>query len=179
MSNPHKSRASAQTLIGARPWRGHCRHLAYLPRLAGLMLCVLVIVSVAGCAPNISRHGQIFSDAEVQQIQEGMTQDQVVLTLGSPNTTSAVSDNVYYYISSTTETPMGLMAPRVIDRRILAIYFDDAKTVTRVANYGLEDGKVIDFVTRETPSYGSEDGLIRELFRNIGRPSPVQSDNPF
>ncbi len=102
-----------------------------------------------------------------------MSQDQVVLTLGSPNTTSAVNDNVYYYISSTTETPMGLMAPRVIDRRILAVYFDDTRKVTRVAHYGLEDGKVIDFITRETPSFGSEDGLLKELFRNIGSGVPA------
>ncbi len=173
MSNQHQMRSSAQALIGARPRRLRHSTRAHAARLARVALAALLLTAVAGCASQVSRHGQIYSEAEVQQIQEGMSQDQVVLTLGSPNTTSAVNDNVYYYISSTTETPMGLMAPRVIDRRILAVYFDDTRKVTRVAHYGLEDGKVIDFITRETPSFGSEDGLLKELFRNIGSGVPA------
>jgi hypothetical protein len=51
--------------------------------------------------------------------------------------------------------------------------------VSRVANYGLQDGKVIDFVTRETPSRGSEDGLLKELFRNIGRPVPKATPGEY
>jgi len=124
---------------------------------------------VAACAAQTAQHGAIFTEAEIQQIQQGMTQDKVELTLGSPNATSTVGDGVYYYISTKTKTPVGFMAPQVVDRRVLAVYFDDARTVTRVANYGLEDGRVIDFITRETPTYGGEDGILKELFRNIGQ----------
>jgi outer membrane protein assembly factor BamE (lipoprotein component of BamABCDE complex) len=123
---------------------------------------------VAGCAVRTSQHGAIFTEAEIQQIQQGMTRDQVELTLGSPNAKSTVGDGVYYYISTKTEQPIGFMEPRVVERRVLAVYFDESRQVQRVANYGLEDGKVIDFITRETPTYGGEDGLLKELFRNIG-----------
>lgn len=123
---------------------------------------------VAGCAAQTARHGQIFTEAEVQQIEEGMTRDQVTLTLGSPTTKSTVGDGVFYYISTKTETPVGFMEPQVVDRRVLAVYFSEDQQVTRVAHYGMEDGKVIDFITRETPTYGSEDGILKELFRNIG-----------
>jgi outer membrane protein assembly factor BamE (lipoprotein component of BamABCDE complex) len=58
---------------------------------------------------------------------------------------------------------------------VVAIYFDENNIVKRVANYGLKDGIVFDFVTRQTPSRGSEDGLLKELFRNIGRPQPTVS----
>jgi len=134
----------------------------------GAVLAAVLGAALAGCTAQTAQHGAIFTQAEIQQIQEGMPQDQVKLTLGSPNATSTVGDGVYYYISTKTETPVGFMKPRVVDRRVLAIYFDDSKRVTRVANYGLEDGKVIDFITRETPTYGGEDGLLKELFRNIG-----------
>jgi len=123
---------------------------------------------VAACAVRTSQHGAIFTEAEIQQIQQGMTRDQVELTLGSPNAKSTVGDGVYYYISTKTEQPIGFMEPRVVERRVLAVYFDESRQVQRVANYGLEDGKVIDFITRETPTYGGEDGLLKELFRNIG-----------
>lgn len=132
-------------------------------------MVVALSVTTAACAAQTAQHGAIFTEAEIQQIQEGMTQDQVKLTLGSPNATSTVGDGVYYYISTKTRTPVGFMKPQVVDRRVLAVYFDESRRVTRVANYGLEDGKVIDFITRETPTYGSEDGILRELFRNIGQ----------
>jgi len=133
-----------------------------------LFLAAALSAGLSACAAQTAQHGAIFTEAEVQQIQEGMTQDQVELTLGSPNATSTAGDGVYYYISTKTKTPVGFMKPQVVDRRVLAIYFDESRQVQRVANYGLEDGKVIDFITRETPSYGSEDGLLKELFRNIG-----------
>jgi len=123
---------------------------------------------VSACTVRTSQHGAIFTEAEIQQIQQGMSQEQVELTLGSPNAKSTVGDGVYYYISTKTEQPVGFMAPQVVDRRVLAVYFDDSRQVQRVANYGLDDGKVIDFITRETPTYGGEDGLLKELFRNIG-----------
>lgn len=123
---------------------------------------------LAACTVRTSQHGAIFTEAEIQQVQQGMSQDQVELTLGSPNAKSTVGDGVYYYISTKTEQPVGFMKPRVVERRVLAVYFDDNRQVQRVAHYGLEDGKVIDFITRETPTYGGEDGLLKELFRNIG-----------
>ncbi len=146
--------APTQEVFGARARR--------LALVAGLTLVV------AACAVRTAQHGAIFTEAEIQQVQQGMTQDQVELTLGSPNAKSTVGDGVYYYISTKTKTPVGFMEPQVVDRRVLAVYFDEGRQVQRVAHYGLEDGKVIDFITRETPTYGGEEGLLQELFRNIG-----------
>jgi outer membrane protein assembly factor BamE (lipoprotein component of BamABCDE complex) len=69
------------------------------------------------------------------------------------------------------------MSPKIVDRRVVAVYFDKRGNVKRVAHYGLQDGKIIDFVGRRTPSKGSEDGLLKELFRNIGRPIATSSSN--
>jgi outer membrane protein assembly factor BamE (lipoprotein component of BamABCDE complex) len=137
-------------------------------RARRLLLTVAFSAVLAGCAAQTAQHGQIFTEAEVQQVQEGMTQDQVMLTLGSPTTRSTVGDGAFYYISTRTKTPVGFMKPRVVDRRVVAVYFDESNQVRRVANYGLEDGKVIDFITRETPTYSGEDGILKELFRNVG-----------
>ena len=39
----------------------------------------------------------------------------------------------------------------------------------RVALYGLEDGKVFDFITRTTPAGGGDQNFVSQLFRGLGR----------
>jgi len=139
----------------------------------GIALCL------SACATDITKHGHVFTDEDLAQVKEGMSRDQVVLALGTPDTKSTVDQNAFYYISSTTKRSAAFLNPEIVDRRVVAIYFDPNSTVSRVANYGLQDGKVIDFVTRETPSRGSEDGLLKELFRNIGRPVPKATPGAY
>lgn len=102
-----------------------------------------------------------------------MSQDAVRLALGTPDTTSTASGgNAYYYISTTTQQ-MAFMKPTETDRKVLAVYFNPVGTVERVAQYGKKDGKIFDYVKRETPSHARDTGLIGQILRGIG---PV---NPF
>jgi outer membrane protein assembly factor BamE (lipoprotein component of BamABCDE complex) len=134
-----------------------------------------IALSLTACAADITKHGHVFTDEDLAQVKEGMSRDQVILALGTPDTKSTVDQNSFYYISTTTKRSAAFLNPEIVDRRVVAIYFDQKNTVNRIANYGIQDGKVIDFVTRTTPSRGSEDGLLKELFRNIGRPQAVAS----
>jgi outer membrane protein assembly factor BamE (lipoprotein component of BamABCDE complex) len=52
---------------------------------------------------------------------------------------------------------------RVSDQHVVAVYFDKSNKVQRIADYGMADGKVIDFQTRATPSAGSETNMIRSM----------------
>ena len=141
----------------------------------GSVAAVGIAVSLSGCAADITKHGHVFTEEDLAQVKEGMSHDQVILALGTPDTKSTVDQGAYYYISTTTERSVAFLDAKITDRRVVAIYFDENNVVKRVANYGLEDGNVIDYVTRKTPSRGSEDGLLKELFRNIGRPQPTVS----
>jgi len=113
----------------------------------------------------------------LKQVREGMSKDQVTLALGTPDTQSAVGGGAYYYISTTATQPMAFMTPSVTDRHVVAIYFNKQDRVEKIANYGLQDGKVIDFVSRETPSYTRDQGLLKELFRNIGASPTIPGMN--
>src|SRR5262245_17453014 len=141
------------------------------------MLAAAAVMSLTACAADITKHGHMFTEEDLAQVKAGMGRDQVVLALGTPDTKSTVGQEAYYYISTTTKRSAAFLTPTVVDRRVVAVYFDKKDVVQRVAHYGLQDGKVIDFVKQETPSKGSEDGLLKELFRNIGRSTPtVNSD---
>ena len=61
------------------------------------------------------------------------------------------------------------MQQQVVDQRVLAIYFNSGKKVERIANYGLEDGKVFDFISRTTPTGGSEPSFIRNMLKGLLR----------
>jgi outer membrane protein assembly factor BamE (lipoprotein component of BamABCDE complex) len=123
---------------------------------------------LAGCGNTVIRQGHLFHEEDVAQIKNGMGKDQVVLALGTPDTQSTTGGGSYYYISQTANQPMPFMKAEVTDRRIVAIYFDKKDKVEQIANYGMKDGKVFDFVRRETPAYSRDQGLLKELFRDIG-----------
>lgn len=140
-------------------------------RGCGVMMIALAAMLGTGCSEQVLKHGQHFSQGDLQQIQPGMSREQVRLTLGTPSTTttaSATGGDIYYYISSVA-TQAAFFKPKEVDRQIVAVYFNPLGSVERVANYGLKDGKVFDFISRTTPAPGgNEDGLLKQLFRNLG-----------
>lgn len=129
-------------------------------------LTIAAPLLLGGCAGQIDRHGHLFTDVDLQQIQPGMSQDQVRVMLGTPDTTGTLDGDVFYYISSTRKTlPMG--RPKVIDRKVVAIYFNDAQTVREVGHYGLKDGRIINFAEGETPTYGKKLTALEQMFGNL------------
>lgn len=139
-------------------------------RRASLAFAVAFPFILLGCQAEVIRHGHIMQEEDLQQVQVGMGRDQVLLALGTPDTQSTVGQGAIYYISTTTKRQLAFLDPKVVDRRVVAVYFDKNDRVEQIANYGMKDGKVFDFIKRETPAYSRDEGLIRSLFRNIGRP---------
>ncbi|MFN3623114.1 MAG: outer membrane protein assembly factor BamE [Hyphomicrobium sp.] len=127
-------------------------------------------LAVAGCDSNVIKHGVQFHEGDLQQIQPGMTQEQVRLNLGTPSTTAVVGTSQAYYYISSTATQTAFMLPTEKDRQVVAVYFSQAGTVERVANYGMKDGRVFDYVSKTTPAPGGKDvGIVQQLFRNLGQ----------
>jgi outer membrane protein assembly factor BamE (lipoprotein component of BamABCDE complex) len=136
---------------------------------ASAVFVVAFSLMAAGCGGNnIIRQGHQFQDEDLNQVREGMSKEQVTLALGTPDTQSAAGGGAYYYISTTAVQPMAFLTPEVTDRRVVAIYFTNKDKVEKIANYGLKDGVVFDFIKRETPVYTRDQGMLKEIFRNIG-----------
>ena len=107
-------------------------------------------------------------EGALEQIPIGASQEQVLIVLGTPSTVATVSGEVFYYISQRGEQPVAFMQQKVTDQRVIAVYFDKNRRVERLANYGLQDGKVFDFVSRTTPTGGQELSYLAFLFKIIG-----------
>ena len=54
----------------------------------------------------------------------------------------------------------------MIDQKVFAVYFDKSKKVTRLANYGMEDGKVGNFSDRSTSTTGAESSMVKNMMLN-------------
>lgn len=126
---------------------------------------------LSGCGtPTITKHGQEFRQTDLQAIQPGMSQDQVRTALGTPSTTAVVGDGRAFYYISSTDSQKSFFLPTEQNRQIVAVYFNHGGTVDSIANYGLKDGKVFDFISRTTPAPGGKDeGILKALFRNLGK----------
>lgn len=133
-------------------------------------LCVAALLGLAltACAETITKHGHQFQDNDLQQVSTGMSQEQVKTTLGTPTTTATVGSGVAYYYISSTQGQTSFFKPVEKDRKVLAVYFNPLGSVARVAQYGIKDGKVFDFVKQQTPTPSRDEGILKALFRNLG-----------
>ena len=120
---------------------------------------------LGGCFSETYRKGYIVPDGALEQIPVGSTQEQVLIVLGTPSTVATVSGEAFYYISQRSERLIGFKPQQVTDQRVVAVYFDKNRRVERLANYGMKDGKVFDFVSRTTPTGGKDVAYLNAIFK--------------
>ena len=129
---------------------------------------IAVALAVAGCAPEVRTHGYIPVEEDLAQVQPGRdTRGSVRRKIGRPGGTGLFTDQGWYYVSSEIEHFM-YNAPRVVDRKVVEILFDNSDRVIAVNRYGVEDGKVIALEPNTTPTYGRELTALEQAFGNIG-----------
>jgi outer membrane protein assembly factor BamE (lipoprotein component of BamABCDE complex) len=134
-------------------------------RFRAIAVIGLVCVALGGCTGEQFQKGYILPDGALEQIPIGASQDQVLIVLGTPSTVATLDGEVFYYISQRTSRPVAFMNQHVIDQRVIAVYFDKNRQVRRLANYGMKDGKIFDFVSRTTPTSGQEMSYLTPLFK--------------
>jgi len=134
-------------------------------RLRGAAAMLLVSAALTACTGEQFQKGYILPPGALEQIPIGASQDQVLIVMGTPSTVATLSGEVFYYISQRSERKVAFMQQTVVDQRVIAIYFDKNRTVQRVANYGLQDGKIFDFISRTTPTSGQEMSYLTPIFK--------------
>ena len=141
-----------------------------MKRFSQISPAVLVLcLTLAACTPTLVVQGYVPDEETLATVQQGVdSKDAVVSKLGSPSSVAAFDDDTWIYISKQTEN-FAFFEPTVIGQDVVAINFDPEGRVEEVRRYTLEDGRLIDPVTRETPTQGRELGILEQLFGNIGR----------
>jgi outer membrane protein assembly factor BamE (lipoprotein component of BamABCDE complex) len=144
--------------------RGHSLRWRGLGALAAVgLVCALL----GACTGEQFQKGYILPPGALEQIPIGASQDQVLIVMGTPSTVATLDGEVFYYISQRSERKVAFMNQQVVDQRVIAIYFDKNRQVRRLANYGLQDGRIFDFISRTTATSGQELSYLTPLFKLI------------
>jgi outer membrane protein assembly factor BamE (lipoprotein component of BamABCDE complex) len=137
-------------------------------RMARMTAMVVLAGSLlGGCITQTYQRGYIVPEGALEQIPLGSSQEQVLIVLGTPSTVATISGEVFYYISQRTEQT-SFLPQKEVDRRVVAVYFDKIRKVERIANYGMRDGKIFDYISRTTPAGGQELTMLSYVFRMFG-----------
>ncbi|MBM3542672.1 MAG: outer membrane protein assembly factor BamE, partial [Alphaproteobacteria bacterium] len=114
------------------------------------LAAALVALQVAGCTPRVDTRGNLPEPEKVAAIEVGRhTERDVETILGSPSSIGAFDGAVWLYLSQRTET-VAFFAPEVKMRMVVAVRFDDKGVVREVRTLGLDDGRPVELVRRET-----------------------------
>jgi outer membrane protein assembly factor BamE (lipoprotein component of BamABCDE complex) len=137
--------------------------------LAGVAWLGALLSGCIGYDGDFDRGYQI-DEQSLDKVKVGATtKEQALALLGTPSTTSTIGGDAWYYIGQKMERSLAFMPAKMTDQSVLAIYFDKGSKVSRIANYGVKDGKVFDFVSRTTPTGGSEPDFLRNMMTGLFR----------
>ena len=136
----------------------------------GLAAALIALpMGVGACAPIKSTHGFQALDVKPTDLKVGDDSKSTVLErLGSPSVRSTFDPNLWFYISQSVNQ-VAFYKPRVTQREVVAVSFDEAEKVKAVDRLTLKDGKVVAFNGRKTPTRGRELTILEQLLGNVGR----------
>ena len=133
---------------------------------AGLALSACGTIS----EPTVQNHGFVERGPDrFASVKAGVTtKPELLEQVGSPSTVSSFGDEIWYYISSTSEQATW-RKEKITARNVVAIRFNRANVVTKIDRYTKEDGEDIALVDRKTETRGRKLGFLEQLLGNVGR----------
>ena len=135
--------------------------------LAGAMALGGMLAGCVGYDGDFDRGYQVDEETLAQIKVGATTKPQALALLGTPSTTSTVGGDAWYYIGQKMKHTLQFMPVQMTDQHVLAVYFDKDGKVDRIANYGMQDGKVFDFVSLTTPTGGQEPDFLKNMMGGL------------
>lgn len=134
---------------------------------------ISLMIALSACSSQYRNHGYVPTEEDLAEITVGVdTRDTVLETVGAPSAAGVLDNSGYYYVRSRVRH-FGARRPEVVERRIVAITFDNRGVVSNITEYALEDGQAVPLTRRVTDNDFDNRGLLAQLIKNIGNFGPV------
>lgn len=138
-------------------------------RFMQVLAATTILVALSACAPEVVQRGHAPEAEKLDRIEIGQHRKaDIASLLGSPSSQSLFGPDTWYYVASTKEF-FAFYAPEELERTVVEIGFDDGGTVSSMRVLGLQDGREVQLVSRETPTAGNDMTVLQQLLGNLGR----------
>ncbi len=134
----------------------------------------LLLVFLNACSSDVFlvHNGNMPTDDKIAQIKTGQSQEEVEDILGSPSAVATLNKNEWLYMSSTVKK-IAFLTPKIVDRDVLTIRFDNNGSVSEISRLSEADGKVLKIDTDKTESDGHNPGFFKKYFGGVGTYMPI------
>lgn len=139
-----------------------------LPLRAALLL--VPCLALAACVSTRAQHGYVPERGETAlEAEVGIdTKESVLARYGEPSVRPPLFDDVWYYVSSATNS-RAFYETETTRREVTAFAFDDGGRVFEVATFDIDDGRPVNIVSRTTPTRGKELSFLQQLLGGVGQ----------
>lgn len=145
--------------------------------LARGLFVALLAMGLAACSARYQNHGYVPLEEDLSGIVVGVdTRGTVDDVIGAPSASGVLSGGDYYYVRSRIRH-YGAFRPEVVERRVVAISFDETDVVANIESFDLADGKIVPLTRRVTDSSVVGNGFLRQILGNFGNLDPSQIFN--
>lgn len=136
-----------------------------------LTLLSVAVVSFAlqGCFERYQTHGHKVDPDRLTEVQIGQSNmAEVRDILGPPTNSGSFDRKSMYYIFQFTEHK-AFLNPKVLERQIVRVDFDDNEIVKDIKIVDEQQGKHLELVERETPTSGKNLNVFQQMLGNVGK----------
>jgi outer membrane protein assembly factor BamE (lipoprotein component of BamABCDE complex) len=128
------------------------------------------LLASSGCVSVRTSHGYILERGESEVTgRVGLdTKESILAKYGEPSMIGTFDPNAWYYLASFDQS-RAFFRPRVTDRAVVAIRFDDTGLVKTVDKVAVDEGIAVKMASRETPTRGKELSIWEQLLGNVGQ----------
>jgi outer membrane protein assembly factor BamE (lipoprotein component of BamABCDE complex) len=137
-------------------------------RSAAAAVVLALAIVLAACSRVEQQGSTVEADRIARIVPKVHTAADVAAILGSPSSVAPLGDTTWYYVSGRAET-IAFLPKEHLDRQVVVIRFDERNVVQAVETFGLEKGREVALVGRETPTFGQDLSIVQEFLRNVGR----------
>ena len=150
----------------------HTGNTAVIRPLPLSALPVLALLALPACSviatPETFRGNKVDADQLKELVVGTSTKVDATSLIGSPTIRSTFDENRWLYISETTHPRIG-RTPGILTQNVTELRFDEKGVLRGVKQFGPDDSRSVDMVTRATPSPGSDASFLQQLLGNVGK----------
>jgi outer membrane protein assembly factor BamE (lipoprotein component of BamABCDE complex) len=134
----------------------------------------LIIITLSSCVSSSEKKGYAFDLSDYQLLQEGVTSKESTLRImGSPTIISDLTGQENWLYYSENVKRFLFFIPKITDRKIFIIKFDQSDTIKEIKEFELSNQKQkLKFVSDYTQVKGHKTGFFKSIFSNIGQVKP-------